>query len=332
MTEKHGFRMKLLVYNPKGFEFSDRHVSKVKSTASVEVVVAKTGAEVSENIGDCDVLVCSNSNFRPEWLDNAPRLKWIHAMSAGVEKILPCLPDNILLANAKGVHGVNISEQVLGYMLAFERRFLRTFKAQADRKWIADEMRADAPTAPGELNGKTAAIFGMGKIGRRIAELCKCFGMNVIGVKQDVSEKPPFVDSLHSLDNFESVLGEADYVIIALPHTKQTHHLFSKTQFTAMKSPAFFINIGRGSIVNEPDLVDALKKGLIAGAGLDVFEAEPLPESSELWGMDNVIVTPHSAGSTPKYMDRFADIFCNNLKAFLNNKPLPNLVDREKGY
>ena len=324
--------MKLLVYNPKGFGFTDRHVSQVKSAASVDVVVAKTDAEFSENVEDSDVLVCSNTNFRAEWLDKAPQLKWIHAMSAGVEKILPSLPDNVLLANAKGVHGVNIAEQVLAYMLTFERRLLRTFKAQAARKWIAEELRADASTAPGELNGKTAAVFGLGNIGRRIAELCKCLGMKVIAIKRNPSGKPPFVDSLQSLDNFGSVLGDADYIIIALPHTSQTHHLFSGEQFAAMKKSAFFINIGRGSIVKEEDLVEALQQGVIAGAGLDVFETEPLPESSELWGMDNVIITPHSAGSTPKYMDRFTEIFCENLKAFVNNEPLPNLVDREKGY
>ena len=324
--------MKILVYNPKGFGFTDKHVSQVKSTASVDVVVAKTEAEFNENAADSDVLVCSNTNFRAEWLDKVSNLKWIHAMSAGVEKILPFLPDNVLLANAKGVHGINIAEQVLGYMLVFERRLLRTLKAQAARKWISDELRADAHTAPGELKGKTAAIFGLGNIGRRIAELCKCLGMNVIAVKRNPSDKPPFVDSLHSLNNFGSVLGEANYIIIALPHTQETHHLFSKAQFAAMKKSAFFINIGRGSIVREADMVDALKEGLIAGAGLDVFETEPLPESNELWGMDNVIITPHSAGSTPNYMDRFADIFCDNLKAFVNNKPLPNLVDRGKGY
>ena len=324
--------MKILVYNPKGFGFTDRHVSQVKSVDSVDVVVARTDAEFNENVADSDVLVCSNTNFRAEWIDTAPRLKWIHAMSAGVEKILPSLPDNVLLANARGVHGINIAEQVLAYMLTFERRILRTLKAQAERKWIAGEMRADASTAPGELNGKTAAVFGLGNIGRRIAELCKCLGMKVIGVKKDLSEKPPFVDSLHYLDNFGSILGDADYIIIALPHTTQTHHIFSRERFAAMKKSAFFINIGRGSIVKEEDLVEALKQGVIAGAGLDVFETEPLPESSELWEMDNVIITPHSAGSTPKYMDRFTDIFCENLRAFVNNKPLPNLVDREKGY
>ena len=296
------------------------------------MIVARTEEKLNENLPEADVLVCSNSNFRAEWLHKASGLKLIHAMSAGVERILPFIPDKVILANAKGVHAINIAEQVLGYMLMFERRLLRTLKAQAAGKWMSDELRADSPDAPGELNGKTAMVFGLGRVGRRIAELCKCIGMKVVAVKRNPSDKPRFVDSLHSFEDFDRALKEADYVVAALPDTQETRNMFSKSRFACMKKSAFFINVGRGSLVSERDLVDSLNEGLIAGAALDVFETEPLPGSSELWNMENVIITPHSSGSTPKYMDRFADILCSSLKAFANNEPLPNHVDRKKGY
>jgi len=324
--------MKILAYTPEGFKLNSKHVDKIKSVADVELEIAGSEKELNSLLPSAELFICSNYNFKQEWVEKAAKLKWIHSTAAGVEKILPAIrSSDILLTNAKGVHCIQITEQVLGYMIMHERKLDYCLKAQLDKKWVLSEFKSPNPV-PGELYGKTVLIAGLGNIGRRMAEVFSCIGMKVIAVKSDVSVKAEFVEKVYSTVELKIALGLADYVVVALPHTKETHHLFSSNEFSSMKRTAFFINIGRGSIVDEPSLIRALKEKVIAGAALDVFEQEPLPGDSELWGMDNVIITPHHAGLTPHYMDRLVDIFCENLKAFLQGKKLPTLVDREKEY
>ena len=324
--------MKAVVYTHlKGFRLSSGHLAKIKAAANVAVVQPQSDEEFYSHLADAEILVCGNYDFRQEWLDKARKLKYLHSIAAGVEKILPLLSKNILLANAKGVHAINIAEQVLGYMIMHERKLDVAYRAQLQKKWIVGELALGMPNTPGELFGKTAIIFGLGNIGKRIAAVCRCMGMKVIAVKRDATAADN-VDKVVAASDFKAALKEADYAISALPYTKETHHLFSKETFSAMKSSAFFINIGRGSVVDENALTEALKSKQIGGAALDVFETEPLPETSELWSMESAIITPHSAGFTTKYVDRFVDIFCENLKAYVKGERLPNLVDREKGY
>jgi len=322
--------MKLLVYIPTGFELNQQHLSKIKSVADVEIKVAKSEEEIDMLIQDADILLCSNHTFSPNWLKNASKLKWINSIAAGVERILPAIENSdVILTNSRGVHSIPITEQVLGYMIMHERKLDFALKAQLKKEWTLHEFRH---STPGELYGKTALIVGLGKIGKRMAEIFKCMGMNVLAVKKDVSSSAENVDKIYRSSELKSALPNADYIIVALPHTTATHHLFGANEFASMKKTAFFINIGRGSIVDEPALEAALSKKVIAGAALDVFETEPLPNSSQLWSMNNVILTPHYAGLTPRYMDRAVDIFCKNFQAFLDKKPLPNLVDKQKQY
>ncbi len=321
--------MKLIVSVPSGFRFSQQHMKKLKAAADLDIVVAPNAEITKKEIASADVLFCNMTNFDPSWLDNAPNLKWIHTLSAGVDKFLPAIKGrSIMLTNSRGVHGINIAEHVLMMMLMHERRVMHAVSAQMRREWSLPWYHENTP---GELFGKTVIVFGLGKIGERLAEVCTALGMDVLGVKTSPSPVD-HVSRVYAIDEMHAVLPLADYVIVALPHTPATDRLFGREAFNLMKKSAFFVNIGRGKIVDEQALIEALQAREIAGAGLDVFETEPLPKESPLWSMENVIITPHNAGLTPHYMDRVVDILCENLKAYVEGKPLPTLVDPEKGY
>jgi phosphoglycerate dehydrogenase-like enzyme len=266
---------------------------------------------------------------RLDGIEFEPPLKWIHLTSAGVEELPQRLiKSDILITNSSGVHSIPIAEHVLGFMLVFCRRLYKSFRIQLqEKRWVRDFKIQDVS----ELYGKTVAIIGLGRIGSRIAQLAKAFGMRTVGVVRTQGVRTP-VDKLFTSIETDKALKSADYVVVCLPLTKETYHSFDFKRFRQMKPSAFFINIGRGKVVNELDLVKALKRNLIAGAGLDVTEEEPLAETSELWSMDNVIITPHYSGWTPYYMDRVIDIFCQNLRAFHEGKRMPTLVDKELGY
>ena len=186
-------------------------------------------------------------------------------------------------------------------------------------------------TEPDELFGKTAAIIGLGSIGREIAKHLKNMGMRVVAVKQTTSIEP-FVDQLFTLDHLPAALSCADYIIVTLPLTPQTKKLFNRKTFDMMKENAFFINVSRGDIVEEADLVEALTTKRIRGASLDVFTTEPLPEDSPLWDVPNLFITPHHSAISPMYLDRSLKIFRNNLQIFPQRIGMLNVVDKQRGY
>ena len=210
-------------------------------------------------------------------------------------------------------------------MLMFTRGFYHTFRNQARRVW---EKKNDIS----ELRGKIVLIAGLGDIGREAARLAHAFGCRVIAVSRSGKDKPSFVAELKAADKLLTMLPQADFVVIAAPYTRETHYWFAMREFRRMKKTAVLINIARGAIINEKDLIVALRKKLIAGAGLDVTEEEPLLPTSQLWAMENAIITPHHSGLSEKYMDRAMERFCLNLKAFLKGERLPNLVDKKRGY
>ncbi len=322
--------MRLVVFTPEGFKFTDKHKRTLESKFDIDVLISKDVSHLTRLLPEADILVTNATNFQESWLDVSPRLKWIHTMSAGVDNFLPILAGkDILLTNSRGVHSINITEHVLAMMLSFERKMVHAIHAQQKAEWSIDYYNKHIP---GELYGKTVVIFGLGKIGARMAEVFKALGMNVLGVRKG-DKKPNGVDRLYPISEMRDALGKADYVVVALPHTKETNKMFGEQEFEAMKPSAFFVNIGRGKIVDEKAMIAALRDKRIAGAGLDVFEVEPLPTSSPLWKMENVTMTPHNAGLTPHYMDRVIKIFTENLKVFLDNREdLPNIVDIARQY
>src|SRR5690606_3587844 len=215
------------------------------------------------------------------------KLRWLQSWSAGVNNMPldEMEKSNILLTSANGVHAYPISETIFALMLGLTRKIHSYVRNQQEKKWHHSNMKL-------EIHEKTIGIVGVGHIGKETAKIAKAFGMTVLGVRHSGRDEE-FVDEMYTTDQLSEVLPRCDYVVLTLPLTEETRHLFGADEFRRMKSSAFFINIGRGEIVVEEELIEALQSGEIAGAGLDVFTKEPLPEDSPLWDFENVIVTPH---------------------------------------
>lgn len=311
---------------PKGPHVLTReHLRQIQAVDKRINVMVCRKEDVEKYIGDADI-IAGNPATIPD-ITHAKNLKWVHSFSAGMDQVLTAevAKSDILLSNSSGIHKTPIAEYVLCVMLMFAKQFVRAIKNQERRAWQRDETLT-------ELKEKTVLVVGLGNIGGEVARLASCFGAHVCAVTRSTREQVQGIEQMYKPSDLMRVLPKADFVVSCLPHTKKTHHLFDMGKFKAMKPSAIFINIGRGGLVNEKDLIMALRKKLIAGAGLDVTEIEPLPASSPLWTMPHVIITPHHSGLSEKYMDRAIERFCLNLKAFLKHKPLPNLVDKKLGY
>lgn len=288
-------------------------------------VIVATPDEAKAHCADAEIVAAFP--MRMPDISEIPHAKWLHSFSAGVDKILTpeVAASNVHLTNSSGIHATPIAEHIIGYMLIFTRGFLKTFQHQQKHEWAKDQ-------ALSEVYGQRVLIVGLGEIGTETARLAHAFGAHVSAVSHSGADKPDFVERLEKSDQLDAMLGGADFVVITLPHTSETHYLFDKRKFALMKKSSVIINIGRGGIIKEDDLIEALNSGEIVGAGLDVFEKEPLPPDSSLWSMENVIITPHHSGLSHKYMDRAIELLCKNLEAYLKDKPLPNLVDKTLGY
>jgi phosphoglycerate dehydrogenase-like enzyme len=264
----------------------------------------------------------SDTLLRP----NSP-LRWVQTWSAGVEKLpLERLEQQgVILTNASGVHAEPITAVIFGFMLIFTRNLHTAIRNQQERNWHSDGKES-------ELTGKTAVIAGTGSIGSETARIAKAFRMDTIGVSRSGKPTPGF-DQVYTTDRLQEAAGQADFLINTLPITDETRGLFDAAVFGACKQGAYYINIGRGATTHTEDLMAALNSGQLAGAGLDVFETEPLPTEHPLWGMEQVVITPHCAGSTDRYADRVVEIFTDNLRAYLSSGvPSRNVVDYSRQY
>ena len=293
-----------------------------------ELIVGKDKNIWQEHIKEAEIIAGWKNGLEEYCLDPHAKLKWLQSWSAGVDYLpLEELSSrNIYLTSANGVHANPISETIFALMLGLTRKIHTYVKNQQKKTWHHAQMGL-------EIHEKTIGIIGVGTIGKETAKIAKAFGMHVLGVRH--SGKPvDYVDEMYTPDQLDLLLPKCDYVVVTLPLTKETNQWFGAEQFKQMKASAFFINIGRGEIVVEADLIQALFEGTIAGAGLDVFETEPLGTESPLWEMENVIVTPHTSGSTEHYDQRVIEnILIPNLKAYLSGKIPPiNLVNFSKGY
>ncbi len=308
-------------------KITEKHIQQIKSRfPQVSIaLVEDQKEEIDKELTDTEIIITvsmHNIDFK-----KATKLKWIHLTSAGADRLPEEVMDSDIIAtNSSGVHPFPIAEHVIGFMLMLERKLYLLGKFQSEKKWARDNLHT-----VDELHGKTIGIIGLGRIGKEIAKLSKAFNTKVIAVVRHPREEE-YVDELLMQKDLDKALKLSDHVVVCLPHTKETHHLFDYDKFSKMKKSAYFINIGRGKVVNEKDLIRALKENVIAGAALDVFEEEPLPESSPLWDMENVIISPHYSGWTPHYMDRVTEIFCENLAAYTQNKKLPNEINKNLGY
>ena len=274
----------------------------------IEVQRAETPAESRELLADAEVAI--TGRLPEELLEAAPHLEWVQAMSSGVDyfPLAELEAREIALTNAAGIHAQPIAEQVLGYMIAFERNFHESFRNQQRGVW--ERVRG------GELGDKTVGIVGLGEIGGRVAEFASALGMTVVGTKRDPSTAPEAVDEAYGSDGLVEVLQASDYLVLACPLTDETRELIGMAELRLLGSDAVLVNIARGGVVDEEALIRALQNRTIRGAALDVFEEEPLPRDSLLWDLSNVVVTPHMAGSTPHYAERLADLFVDHHEGY----------------
>jgi D-2-hydroxyacid dehydrogenase (NADP+) len=314
------------------FDLPDTCIRRIRAVSpNLKVQQSHDREELANLIKQADILFAGH--FSREMFGSASKLKWIQTHLAGVERFLyPEVVDSqVIITNAGGVSSIPISEQVMGMMLCLSRKLHVFIGNQLECKWRTGELELLAQLE--ELAGKTVGIVGLGRIGAEIAKKAKCFGMRVIATKRKaLSQVPSHVDKLVAAENLNELLAESDYVVLQLPLTTETQEMFGEQQFRSMKRTAYLINTARGEVVNEGALIKALEEGAIAGAALDTFAVEPLPKDSPLWGMKNVIITPHVAGFTPYYLDRLTDLFCENLKRFIRNEELINVVDKKRGY
>lgn len=283
----------------------------------------------------------------PALLAAARRLRWVQSPTASLEHYLfpeliahPCV-----LTNMRGLFSDVIADHVFGYVLCFARNFHRYLRNQEQCLWApvgGENERASFTVGPGLVSGidrahlhlsdQTMGIVGFGHIGREVARRAQSFGMRVLAVDPIQQDVPEGVAALWPVERMPALLHEADFVVIAAPHTPHTVRLFRRPQFQQMKRSAFFINIGRGAIVDLSDLVAALNAGEVAGAGLDVFEVEPLPADHPLWKQPNAILTPHVAGFSPRIAERHLAVFLDNLGRFQRAEPLLNVVNKSAWF
>jgi phosphoglycerate dehydrogenase-like enzyme len=282
---------------------------------------------------EADVVV---SFFPPaDVLAIAPNLTWIALPSAGADHAIRAgmvQPGGPVVTTASSIHAVPIGEFALSLMLMWVRHWPQIVDYQRAATWPDSAGREQLHGR--ELDGATLGIVGLGAIGRHIARLGRAFGMRIVATRRSASAgaSDPDADLLVPPDRLGDLLGASDFVVVSVPATEQTRHLIGAEELRMMRRDAFLINISRGSAIDEAALVAALTDGVIGGAGLDVFETEPLAAESPLWRLPNVIVSPHMAGNTDQYSRRFTDLFLENLARYRAGEPLRNVVDLARGY
>ncbi len=285
--------------------------------------------ELNNNLTEVEVLVTEFPDFD---LEKGPQLKWVHWWGTGIECFSdqPIMHSDVVLTNASGVSSKPIAEYVLSQMVSLSRDYPRMMLDHKEHFWNKDHfLEYRRP----ELRDKTLGVIGYGSIGREIARLAQCFGMSVMATRRSSTsreiEKEVEVLPKNDLDH---LLAASDFIALSVPLTSETEGLIGEEEFRKMKPTAYIINITRGKVINDKALGKALRENWIAGAALDAFAEEPLPSSSELWDLPNTLITPHISGDTDRHNDRNADVFCENLRRYLNGEDRINIVDIARGY
>lgn len=292
------------------YRFADRYTQRGGTLPHFEV---RSLDDLEARIAEADVLLVSGM-WRNHLAAKAPRLKFIQSISAGVDQYdRAVLADaGIRLASAQGANANAVSEHAISLILAIARRLPEARDNQSQKHWRG--MIGDLTRREDELGGKTLLVVGIGRIGGRLARLAKAFGMNVIGLRQDPSKGSEGADEIHGMDALMAQLQRADYVALTCALTPETRGLMAAPQFAAMKPASILVNVARGAVCVEPDLVAALASGHLGAAALDVTAEEPLAGSSPLWSMPNVFITPHTGGETRAYEGNVLDLMEENLK------------------
>lgn len=297
----------------------------------LEVVQLPNYDRVTDEIADADIAI--SWSLRGEQIKVARKLKWIHSTATAVHALMtPELrASDIAVTNARDVHGPVVAEHAMALAFALAKRLPEAVRYQQRKHWAQHDLWEASPR-PRELNGATMTIVGMGSIGRPLANLANSLGMRVVGVREHPEHECDGVEVMYGFDALDEALGEADFVVLALPVTPKTHHLINAERLTRLQPDTYLINVSRGVLIDEAALVSALRAKSFAGAALDVTSQEPLPPESPLWEMDNVLITPHIAGLTEFMWERHYGHYTENLRRFLIGEPLLWVVDKEKGY
>jgi phosphoglycerate dehydrogenase-like enzyme len=265
--------------------------------------------------------------FREVFL-KAPNLKWVHSLSVGVENSLfpELIASPVPLTNARGVYSRSLAEFVICGALFFDKKIGDMRRQQQEGRWVNMDVE--------ELFGKTMGIVSYGNIGEHCAELARAFGMKVLAMRRrpELSANDRRVDKVYGQDGLREMISLSDFVVVCSPNTPETRGLIGAGEIAAMKPTAVIMNVGRGTVIDEPALIAALRDGRIRGAALDVFATEPLPPESEFYKLDNVLLSPHSADHTPGWSDHSMRLFIRNFHRYANGETLENPVDKHAGY
>jgi phosphoglycerate dehydrogenase-like enzyme len=329
--------------------FTDAQIERVRALSS-RLVVAQKSVKEGADFSDTSALFDGDEEIfygmiPPRDLSRALRLKWVQLHSAGINHLTnhPILQSDVLVTTASGIHATPIGEFAIALMLALARKIPTMTRKQDHAEWPKGKWNLLLGT---ELRGKTLGVVGYGSIGREVGRIAtRGFAMRVLaltrgGDKRDRGYHEPGVgdpdgtlpDAWFTRAQLLDLLAQSDFVLIATPLTDETRGMIGARELRAMKPTAFLVNIARGGIVDEAALVRALKENWLAGVGLDVFEKEPLPADSELWKLENALISPHVSGATRHYDERAVELFCENLRRYLRGEYLLNLVDTTKGY
>jgi D-2-hydroxyacid dehydrogenase (NADP+) len=297
-------------------------------TATDDDSVTVRATPTEDDVRDVDAIV--GWELPSHMLRAANRLRWMHAAGAGVEHydLAQIAARGVMLTNSRGVSAPNMAEHVLGMMIALTRRFPRLLRAQIQHEWRDEATHREV----GELQGQTVLIAGMGEVGRAVAQRAVAFGMRVNGLRRRADGLPAGFDQVFAIGDLHAALANADHVVVTLPNTPRSAGLFDAAAFAAMKPGAAIYNVGRGPVIDTAALIAALASGHLGGAGLDVTDPEPLPADSPLWDMENVLITAHTSGATPRYWERQADLIAENIRRIQRGDAPRNLVDLEAGY
>jgi phosphoglycerate dehydrogenase-like enzyme len=311
-----------------GSSLSDRPPGIEAADGRVELAFADTPETIAGEIAAADVIFAwrpQRDLLEPNWA-GAQRVRWVQSASAGVDALLfrELVEGDVVLTNARGVFDEGMAEWAIACMLIFAKDLATTVRQSAEGAW---EHRTSEPLA-----GRSVLVVGAGTIGMAIGRKARALGMRTEAVARSARGGNEAFDRVTASEDLLAVLPDADYVVNALPLTGATRRTFDDRAFAVMRPTARFLNLGRGETVDEGALATALREGLIAGAALDVFEVEPLPDGSPLWGMPNVIVSPHNSGDLHGWERSVVEVFLDNLDRWLRGVPLRNVIDKRAGY
>jgi len=290
-----------------------------------ETVEAGSEEEVIGQIKGAQALY---GRITPKILKAGRKLKWVQASSAGLDRFFfsELRDSDITVTNMRGIFSDVIADHVFAFILSFARNLHFFIRKQLEGKWD----KGERPFI--HLEGQTLAIVGLGGIGLEVAARGHVVGMRVLAMDPAPKGQPESVERIYGLGELHEMLAEADFVVVAVPHTAETEHLINRAAIKVMKRTAVVVNVGRGKVVYLNALTQALQDGRLGGACLDVFEEEPLPEGHPLWAMDNVIITPHLAGDSDATFERRMQVLVENCRRFRDGERLLNIVDKQKGY